>query len=480
VSASLAGRLRARGVDPTLLFRAFDPKTVEGRAKERQRRIALAALASGLAKLISIATALISVPLTLNYLGVERYGMWMTMSSLIAMLGFADLGVGNGLLTSIASAKGRDDMQAIKADVSSALAALMLAALAVLTAFGILYSLVDWRVLFNVATPGAAREAGPALAALIVCFALAMPTGVVQRTQMGLQLGFIASLWQCLSSLTALIGVLAAIRWRLSLPWLVLAYAGSPLLIGWLNAIVFFNRLAPEIAPGWRWVSPRAMRAVAGAGLMFLALQIVGSLAYASDNIILAQMLGPSAVAEYAVPAQMFGPVNGVLLMVLLPLWPAYGEAIARGDDRWVKRTLARSLVVSLTLASALSATLAIAGPRLVELWVGRAVAPPLALLCALAVWKVVEAAGNALAVFLNGARILGFQVATGASFVVLALTLKIGLIKVIGLPGVPIATATSYLVCVLLPLYLLRKRVFRVARPHPQTAPLRIETLPR
>ncbi len=120
MSQSFAGQLRGRAFDLSLLLHSFDVSTAEGRAKERQRRVALSALASALAKVISVSTALISVPLTLHYLGAERYGMWMTMSSLVAMLGFADLGIGNGLLTSVASAHGRDDRAKIKAYVSSA------------------------------------------------------------------------------------------------------------------------------------------------------------------------------------------------------------------------------------------------------------------------------------------------------------------------------------------------------------------------
>ena len=80
----------------------FDTATQEGRAKERHRRIVLSAIASAMAKIISITTALISVPLTLHYLGPERYGMWMTISSLAALLAFADLGIGNGMLNAIA------------------------------------------------------------------------------------------------------------------------------------------------------------------------------------------------------------------------------------------------------------------------------------------------------------------------------------------------------------------------------------------
>ncbi len=458
----VSAALRARGLDPSRLFRRFDGATAEGRAKERQRRIALTALAAALAKVVSVSTTLVSVPLTLRYLGAERYGLWMTISSLVAMLGFADLGVGNGLLTAVAAAKGREDREAIRGDVSSALVALLLLALAALTMFGVISSLVDWPSALNVKTPEATREAAPALAALVACFALGMPIGVTQKIQMGLQLGFMSSLSQCLSSATALFAVLAAVHWRASLPWLVLAYAGSPLLVGWLNGVVFFVRFAPDLAPAWRAVSLRGMKSVMGTGVLFLVLQLAGAFAFASDNIIIARISGPAAVAGYAVPVQMFAPVSTVLLMALSPLWPAYGEAIARGDGAWARKTLKRSFASSVAIASVLSLLLATGGPRLLALWVGPAVAPPASLLFALAVWKVVEVGGNAIAMFLNGAKLIGFQVITGLAFAALAIPMKIVLLRAFGSPGIVIATTVSYLTCVAGPLYLFRRRMLR------------------
>ena len=92
--------LRLKQVYALVRLRPFSVSTVAGRTNERHRRAALTALAAVLARSLSIATALITVPLTLHYLGTERYGMWMTMSSLVVLLSFADLGIGTGILNS--------------------------------------------------------------------------------------------------------------------------------------------------------------------------------------------------------------------------------------------------------------------------------------------------------------------------------------------------------------------------------------------
>ena len=89
-------------------LRPFETSTEGGRSKERFRRAALTTMASAIAKAIALLTGLISVPLTFRYLGAEQYGIWMVLVSLIAAMGFADLGIGNGLMNAVSEAYGKD------------------------------------------------------------------------------------------------------------------------------------------------------------------------------------------------------------------------------------------------------------------------------------------------------------------------------------------------------------------------------------
>jgi len=115
-----------------LRLRPFDTSTPEGRSAERYRRIAWSTMLSTIARLVGLATSFISVPLVVGYLGKRRYGMWLTMSSLVAALGPLDMGIGLGLLTVVSDAYGRDDRQAARRAISTAVAMLTtIAALAV-------------------------------------------------------------------------------------------------------------------------------------------------------------------------------------------------------------------------------------------------------------------------------------------------------------------------------------------------------------
>lgn len=444
---------------PLLRLRPFNTAAPEGRSKERHRLIVLTAVTSAVAKFITVATAFISIPLTLHYLGPERYGMWMTMSSFLAMLSFADLGIGSGLINAVAAAHGRDDRLEIRRYVSSGFFVLTIIAAAILVLFAAAYPYVAWFELFNVQSDAARREAGPALAVIVACIALNLPASVVQRVQTGTQRGFVINLWRCLGSIVGLIGIIVAVHLEAGLKWLVLAFAGAPLCASCLNGLIFFRKLEPDICPSPLAISRDAVLNVVRTGLFFLGLQITGYVTFFSDNIFVAQVLGSTAVTQYSVPERMFTVITMAAAMVLMPLWPAYGEARARGDQVWVKQTLMRSLFLGVGFAAVVASILLFAGPWIIKLWVGNSVTPSFVLLLALACWKVIETGGVATAMVLNSHNMLRFQLVTATLVAISVIPLKILLLHAMGISGVVWATILAYTLFSALPMFIFFRR---------------------
>lgn len=460
VAASLFA-LWNRGISLSrfLRLRPFDVTTPEGRADERHRRVVLSAVASALARVLSIGTALITVPLTLHLLGRERYGVWMTISSFVGLLVFADFGIGNGLMNTVADAHGKDDRNAIRSAISSSVFLLGIVAIAVMALFATAYSYMSWSAIFNVSSSLAKQECAPATAAFVICFALAMPTGIVQRVQMGLQQSFAASLWQCAASVFGLIAVIAAIAFHASLPWLVIALMGAPLLANLLNTLTYFVWVQPDIAPSVQSVSRDGIRIVGETGFLFFLIQFIGAALFASDNIVIAQILGAAAVTAYAVPQRLFSLISTIFGLALTPLWPAYGEAISRGDHLWVWRTLRRSFMIAAGISAPLALVLILSGNWVIALWVGHGIGASLLLLAGLGLWQVAQTVGNTITMYLNGANMMRFQLIWSAVAACVGLTAKILLVPVIGVSGVVWATVLSYVLCVGVPTFFFIRR---------------------
>src|SRR5207249_4523694 len=77
----------------------------EVRGHERSRRATLTSASLIAAQGTAVASGLISVPLALGYLGVERYGLFVVVVSLVSLLSLADLGIGNALLNTVTDAQ---------------------------------------------------------------------------------------------------------------------------------------------------------------------------------------------------------------------------------------------------------------------------------------------------------------------------------------------------------------------------------------
>lgn len=474
---SLIGRIvRYRRL---LRLRPFDTTTVEGRSAERYRRIAWSTTLSMAARLVGMATGLISVPLIGAYLGGDligrdRYGIWLQMSSFVAILGPLDLGIGLGLLTVVSDAYGRDDREAARRAISTAAAMLSLIAALLMVAFGVAYFVVPWARVFNVTTQPAISEAGPAAAVLFGSFALGLPLGIVSQVQLAHQSGYISSAWAIAGNLGSFATLLVIIAVHGNLPLLILALTFVGLITAALNGWFLFRRQRPWLMPRLRDADLRAARPLLKTGSLFLVLQIAGLVAFSLDNIVIAQIMGSKSVQEYAIPTKLFVLAPTLLSYVLVPLWPAYRESLARGDGAWVKRTLRRSIVLAALVNIPSTVVLVVAGPLLLHVWVGSLVHPTTLLLVGLGTWTIMNTLNGPFAMLLNGANVVAFQAVCSVLMAVANVAISIYLVQRIGVSGAVYGSVISQLVFVLIPeVWYVRRFLRRLPNSPPEPSPV-------
>jgi O-antigen/teichoic acid export membrane protein len=69
---------------------------------------------------VSILIGLIKVPVILLYLDVEKYGVWLTIASIVDWVQYFDLGIGHGLRNKFAEALANNNKERAKKLVSTA------------------------------------------------------------------------------------------------------------------------------------------------------------------------------------------------------------------------------------------------------------------------------------------------------------------------------------------------------------------------
>lgn len=451
--------------------------TAEARSKERYRRATLTSAsalgARGLALILSLAT----VPLTLNYLGPERYGMWVTISSVTAILAITDLGVGYGLLNAVTRALARGDQAAARGQISSALALLGLFAMALAGVLLLVAPLVSWSSLLAVTSARASAEAAPAVAVWAACFLVGMPLSVASQVRWARQEGYVVHLTAAAGSVAAVAALLAAIATEQGLPVLVVAMAGPPLLASAANGLLLFGRDAPELRPSLALSDRRAGLMLLRAGFLFFVLQIAMAVAFASDALVATQVVGPEAAAQYGVTYRLFMIPMALVSIGLTPLWPAYGEAITRGDVGWARTTLQRSLRAGLVVAVPTAGILVAFGLPIIAVWAGPTAMPPFMLLVGFGIWVVLSTIGMCVAMLLNGAHEIRAQAVSAAVMAVANLVLSIWLTDRMGVAGVIWGTVLAYGAFTLAPMAIYVPRVLRRLELAPPSASAALDT---
>ena len=418
-----------------------------GRAEDRYLGLLEAALTSLGTRAVAAAVGLVTVPLAVRYLGAERYGLWVIAGSVVAWLSLADLGVGSSLTNLLARCHGEDRPEEARRHVASAFW-LLLGVAATLSVLVLLaWPFLDWPSLLNVDSPQARAEASPALAAAVAVFLLTLPLSLVPKIYSSYQEGSIANLWTVMGSVLSLAGIVTVIDRGLGVPWIVAAAAGSPAVAAAASTLWLFGRRKPWLRPHPRAVDRESLGALARGGGMFLIVQVAVMLIMHTDNLILSRYLGAAAVAPYDVAWRLF-QLTILPQMVVFPyLWPAYGEAFARGDSAWIRRTFAANVAGAAGAATLLSLPLVLAGPAIIRAWAGESALPPPGLLGWMAVWSVLYATLSAVACLLNGRGRIRGQMFYGLATALANVVLSVALVQRFGSPGVIAGTVIAFLV---------------------------------
>ena len=182
------------------------------------------ALVSFASRSLSIVGTLITIPLVLNHLGPERYGLWMTLSVIFIYLKLADGGVTIGLIALVSRADGVGDQDRIRALFSSAFAVTLCVGVA-LICLAALVTFVDWEWLLKLSDPTLQAEAKASAVIIFLSIAFGYPAGVVRQGRLGLQQGAAANAWDLAATVITFCGQITVIGLNFGLVALVLVTA---------------------------------------------------------------------------------------------------------------------------------------------------------------------------------------------------------------------------------------------------------------
>ena len=394
----------------------------------RTRRLLINVLGGIAGRAFGLAAPFLLMPAMLAYLGTVRFGIWMTAVSLTSMAMFSDLGIGNGLLTRLSNAHGRQDDEAARSDIATAYLLLCAVAVALAALLGLLLG-AALLIGHGLRLPAPDRQASAIVAACFAGFLATIPANVIQRVMYARQDILLNNLWQIGGSALAVGTCFAAIAAGWPAWSVVLIYGMAPVAMMAASALVYF-RQHRQIAPRWsaaRWQSGRQLLAI---GSRFLVLGIVTSVALNADNAIIAAATDAKTVTDYSVPARLGSLLGLLVTTIYLPLWSANGEALARGDHEWVRHNTYRMAAAGGSAVALAAIMLALSGDHLIGLWMGRSFPHQQIVLLQMGLFSTIMAAASPFQMVLNSQGVIAWQFAPALAFLTLSLPIKYALAR--------------------------------------------------
>lgn len=418
----------------------------------RFARVLTGGLSGVAGKTTAVLVSAITLPITVRYLGPERYGFWVTISTTILLLAVLDLGIANTLINCISRAYAERSDEMAKRYYSTAFWATTVIAICLGMLGRAGWHLIDWGKLFGLHSAMMAREAEMCTAISFGYVLLSLPLGLANKVMSGYQRVPVSNFFAIISSVSSLAAIIVVVRMHGSVVELMAAFCAALLTGPMLLNVWMGFRHQPKIRPSLRRVDMGSVREIMSHGMLFFTLQIAGLAVFNTDNLIIAHFLGAKQVTPYAVAMRLVSYATMLQALFVPSLWPAFSEAYFGEDIIWIRKTYRHIMRATVLTVTSAALFLGCAGRWIIRLWAGPAAVPDPVLLWCMCFWIVLLAITVNQGALLAATQQLKLQAIYSSIAAAVNLALSIVLVQRLGSIGVLLATIISYVLFIVFP----------------------------
>jgi O-antigen/teichoic acid export membrane protein len=318
-------------------------------------------------KFWGILVVLFLTPYIVSRLGVERYGIWALLTSLVGYIGFLDLGVGGSYVRYIAEYYTQKDYSKVNQVVNTGF----------LFCLGLAFILIPLALFFTEPLltflkldPSTYPEIKFVFFWGVVIFSLSNATFVFGSVQTGLQRMDITNIVAMISTIPYALGVVLFLEFGYGL-------RGLMILVGimWVINTVINFWIAKRILPGFSF-NPFLFE-----GKMFVELlrfgiklqisRLAQLISFQVDKLLITYFLSVGMVTFYDLGAKIAGSIRRLPLLLVSALVPASAEIFAKGDKEGLSRLYFRGSKYLFAASAPLFFFVVACSEMLVRVWIG-------------------------------------------------------------------------------------------------------------
>jgi O-antigen/teichoic acid export membrane protein len=321
-------------------------------------------------KVSIILVRIVQVPLLLSILGVDDFGRWTVLYSLPSWLNLTNMGFGNVAANDMAMSSAAGGLPAARQAFATASGLILAIGVVGIGLISAVVPFLPWCAFLKAPVARHDEIVRGVLflsASIFVTFFLDVSLGRFRAARKTHTSVLICSFFPWID----LLALMVTLPFTHRFDFLGLSLLGSTLVCcvvyQWLS-----RRAIPSIVFNLRDFRRERLPGLFRKGLAFQAFPLGNALLYQASIMIVQAVLGPASVAIYSTTRTLVRTVNQSMELVNASIWPELSRLFGLGELKKASRLHRVSVEITLLLSFGGVLFLAIFGPWLYHLWVGK------------------------------------------------------------------------------------------------------------
>lgn len=322
-------------------------------------------------KVIGMVISFMFVPILLDFLGKEDYGIWVTISSILTWFMLFDFGIGLGLRNKITKSLALNKIKEAKIYISSAYFIVFMIFISLMFVLLLISNIFDWNSILNI-VKYTNIELLKIIQIAIVGFCTLFIFRIVKNLYYAIHQPSTNELIQSISQLVILLALLIiskSVDEYKNLINISIIYTALPIGILIIFSFFFFTK-RKDLLPDIYLINFKKGLDITKLGIQFLLLQLSAVILNTIMPFMITKYLGPTNTTEYNIAIKYFGLVQVGLFLVLNPYWSAVTHKYIQNDFEWIWLSLKKTMLWALFGIIIIIGAILVA-PIFFKLWVG-------------------------------------------------------------------------------------------------------------
>ncbi|MGI9551427.1 MAG: lipopolysaccharide biosynthesis protein [Aurantibacter sp.] len=396
-------------------------------------------------KATGVLIGFIYFPLSLDYLGAVKFGIFLTLLSIVDWFLNFDIGIGLGLRNKFGESVARGDDEKAVFYVSSAYFALGTIVIVVTVLLIALNFILPWPNWLNIDTE-LIEEVRILGVIIIVAFGIRFVSANIYEILYALQRMAYVEFFSLLTKASFLVLILI-------IPFIVsdslllfgtarsMTFALVPLIVG----LYYFRTKFSKYRPSLKYVRFDYFKDLFSLGSKFFIIQIAMLVIYQTNNFLIASFVSLEGVPQYDAAYKYLSIFMMLFVILNNQLWPSNLEAYAKGDIDWMKRSM--RIVFKIWIGTLVLASLMVlVSPLVYKFWLQDSLEVPMAISVAVAGSICLTTWVNMYNLVLNGTGKIKLQMYAWILAAFINIPASIFFVKVLqyGVVGIVLGTIVS------------------------------------